>query len=80
MTLTRRAYHSLFGRAGMGRTTCLRRRGPLTMAPSQLGILTRAPTRARARQYQFFHVHTTSARQVRRTRLHTYPAFTTSVV
>lgn len=35
-------YHSLTGRALMGLDYALRRRGPLTMAPSQLGIFTRS--------------------------------------
>jgi choline dehydrogenase len=35
-------YHSLAGRARMGLEYALLRRGPLTMAPSQLGIFTRS--------------------------------------
>src|SRR5581483_6005304 len=35
-------YASLIARAGMGLDYLLRRRGPLTMAPSQLGIFTRS--------------------------------------
>ncbi|TPE50995.1 GMC family oxidoreductase [Amaricoccus solimangrovi] len=35
-------YHSLLRRAWMGADYALRRRGPLTMAPSQLGIFTRS--------------------------------------
>jgi choline dehydrogenase-like flavoprotein len=43
------AYHSLLGRAGMGIDYVLRRRGPMTMAPSQLGIFMRSdPTQTRA--------------------------------
>ena len=34
-------YYSLFGKAKMGLDYLIRRRGPLTMAPSQLGIFTR---------------------------------------
>lgn len=42
-------YHSLFGRAAMGLDYALFRRGPLTMAPSQLGIFTKSdPSRTRA--------------------------------
>jgi choline dehydrogenase-like flavoprotein len=42
-------YHSLPRRALMGLDYALRRRGPLTMAPSQLGIFTRSdPHQARA--------------------------------
>jgi choline dehydrogenase len=36
------AYHSLIGRAWMGAEYALFRTGPLTMAPSQLGIFTRS--------------------------------------
>jgi choline dehydrogenase-like flavoprotein len=35
-------YHSLFHKACMGLDYLVRRRGPLTMAPSQLGIFTRS--------------------------------------
>jgi choline dehydrogenase-like flavoprotein len=42
-------YHSLLGRAAMGLDYALRRRGPMTMAPSQLGIFMRSdPTQTRA--------------------------------
>ena len=42
-------YYNLFRRGWMGIDYALRRRGPLTMAPSQLGIFTRSdPHRARA--------------------------------
>ena len=42
-------YHSLFQKALMGLDYVVRRRGPLTMAPSQLGIFTRSdPTQDRA--------------------------------
>jgi choline dehydrogenase-like flavoprotein len=70
-------YHSLFGRAGMGLDYLLRRRGPLTMAPSQLGIFTRSdPARERANIQ--FHVQPLSLDKFGDP-LHTYPAFTTSV-
>src|SRR5436305_1541452 len=70
-------YHSLFGRAGMGLDYLLRRRGPLTMAPSQLGIFTRSdPSRERANIQ--FHVQPLSLDKFGDP-LHTYPAFTTSV-
>jgi choline dehydrogenase len=43
------AYHSMWGRAWMGLDYVLRRRGPLTMAPSQLGIFMRSdPKQPRA--------------------------------
>ena len=70
-------YHSLFGRAAMGLDYALRRRGPLTMAPSQLGLFTRSdPTRERANIQ--FHVQPLSLDKFGDP-LHTYPAFTTSV-
>jgi choline dehydrogenase-like flavoprotein len=70
-------YHSLFGRALMGLDYGLRRRGPLTMAPSQLGLFTRSdPSRERANIQ--FHVQPLSLDKFGDP-LHTYPAFTTSV-
>jgi choline dehydrogenase-like flavoprotein len=70
-------YHSLFGRAAMGLDYALRRRGPLTMAPSQLGLFTRSdPSRERANIQ--FHVQPLSLDKFGEP-LHTYPAFTTSV-
>jgi choline dehydrogenase len=70
-------YHSLFGRAAMGLDYALRRRGPLTMAPSQLGLFTRSdPARERANIQ--FHVQPLSLDKFGEP-LHTYPAFTTSV-
>jgi choline dehydrogenase-like flavoprotein len=70
-------YHSLFGRAGMGLDYLFRRRGPLTMAPSQLGLFTRSdPSRERANIQ--FHVQPLSLDKFGDP-LHTFPAFTTSV-
>jgi choline dehydrogenase-like flavoprotein len=70
-------YHSLIGRAGMGLDYVLRRRGPLTMAPSQLGLFTRSdPTRERANIQ--FHVQPLSLDKFGDP-LHTFPAFTASV-
>ena len=70
-------YHSLFGRAAMGLDYALRRRGPLTMAPSQLGLFTRSdPSRERANIQ--FHVQPLSLDKFGDP-LHTYPAFTASV-
>ncbi len=70
-------YHSLFGRAGMGLDYVLRRRGPLTMAPSQLGLFTRSdPGRERANIQ--FHVQPLSLDKFGDP-LHPFPAFTTSV-
>src|SRR5262245_39314590 len=71
------SYRSLLGRAAMGLDYALRRRGPLTMAPSQLGLFTRSdPTRARA-DIQF-HVQPLSLDKFGDP-LHTFPAFTASV-
>jgi choline dehydrogenase-like flavoprotein len=70
-------YHSLVGRAMMGLDYALRRRGPLTMAPSQLGLFTRSdPSRERANIQ--FHVQPLSLDKFGDP-LHTYPAFTASV-
>jgi choline dehydrogenase len=46
-------YHSLIGRAAMGLEYALRRTGPLTMAPSQLGIFTRSDPRQERANIQF---------------------------
>ena len=62
-------YHSLFGRAAMGLDYALRRRGPLTMAPSQLGLFTRSDPVARARQHPVSRA-AALARQVRRPAAH----------
>ena len=70
-------YHSLIGRAAMGLDYALRRRGPLTMAPSQLGVFTRSdPSRERANIQ--FHVQPLSLDKFGDP-LHTFPAFTASV-
>lgn len=70
-------YASLLGRAGIFLDYALRRRGPLTMAPSQLGMVTRSdPKRERANiQY---HVQPLSLDRFGEP-LHTFPAFTASV-
>ena len=70
-------YASLLGRAKILLDYALFRRGPLTMAPSQLGIFTRSdPTRERANiQY---HVQPLSLDRFGEP-LHTFPAFTASV-
>ena len=70
-------YASLSGRAKIFLDYAFRRRGPLTMAPSQLGIVTRSdPTRERANiQY---HVQPLSLDRFGEP-LHTFPAFTASV-
>ena len=71
------AYHSWPGYAGMLLDYALRRRGPLTMAPSQLGIFTRSdPGRERANIQ--FHVQPLSLDRFGEP-LHTFPALTASV-
>ena len=70
-------YHSLFGRARMLLDYALRRRGPLTMAPSQLGIFTRSDPRRERANIQY-HVQPLSLDRFGEP-LHTFPAFTASV-
>jgi len=71
------AYHSRLGRARMLLDYALLRRGPLTMAPSQLGLFTRSdPTRERANIQ--FHVQPLSLDKFGDP-LHAFPAFTASV-
>jgi choline dehydrogenase-like flavoprotein len=70
-------YRSLFGRLMMGLEYAVLRRGPLTMAPSQLGLFTRSdPQRERANIQ--FHVQPLSLDRFGEP-LHAFPAFTTSV-
>jgi choline dehydrogenase len=70
------AYHSIWGRAWMGLDYLLRRRGPLTMAPSQLGIFMRSdPTQPRANIE--FHVQPLSLDKFGDP-LHRFPAITLS--
>ena len=70
-------YASTIGRLGMGLDYLLRRRGPMTMAPSQLGAFARSdPTQDRANiQY---HVQPLSLDKFGEP-LHPFPAFTASV-
>jgi choline dehydrogenase len=69
-------YHSLLGRAGMGLDFALFRKGPLTMAPSQLGIFTRSdPGQERANVQ--FHVQPLSLEKFGEP-LHRFPAVTVS--
>src|SRR5262249_16667287 len=71
------AYRSLIGRARMGLDYALFRRGPLTMAPSQLGLFTRSdPGRERANLQ--FHVQPLSLDKFGDP-LHEFPALTASV-
>jgi choline dehydrogenase len=70
-------YRSIFGRARMGLDYALFRRGPLTMAPSQLGLFTRSDaTRERANIQ--FHVQPLSLDKFGDP-LHEFPALTASV-
>src|ERR1700691_818364 len=69
-------YHSMLGRAAMGLDYMLRRRGPFTMAPSQLGIFMRSdPMQPRANLE--FHVQPLSLDKFGDP-LHTFPAITVS--
>jgi choline dehydrogenase-like flavoprotein len=70
-------YASLFGRAGIFLDYVLRRRGPLTMAPSQLGLFTRSDA-SRERANIQYHVQPLSLDKFGDP-LHTFPAFTASV-
>ena len=67
-------YHSLPRRAWMGVDYAFRRRGPLTMAPSQLGIFTRSDP-ARERANIEFHVQPLSLDKFGEP-LHRFPAIT----
>ncbi len=70
-------YASLIRRAGMGLDYVLRRRGPMTMAPSQLGIFTRSD-RTQDRANIQYHVQPLSLPKFGEP-LHAFPAFTASV-
>jgi choline dehydrogenase-like flavoprotein len=71
------SYRSLLGRVRMGFDYALMRKGPLTMAPSQLGLFTRSdPNRERANIQ--FHVQPLSLDRFGEP-LHEFPAFTSSV-
>jgi choline dehydrogenase len=67
-------YHSFFGLASMGLDYALRRRGPLTMAPSQLGIFARSDDMQRRPNIQF-HVQPLSLDKFGEP-LHRFPAIT----
>jgi len=70
-------YAKPFGRAGMGLDYLLRRRGPLTMAPSQLGLFTRSDSTQDRPNVQY-HVQPLSLDKFGDP-LHPFPAFTASV-
>ena len=67
-------YYNLFRRGWMGVDYALRRRGPLTMAPSQLGIFTRSDVRQERANIQF-HVQPLSLDKFGEP-LHRFPAIT----
>ena len=69
-------YYNLFRRGWMGVDYLLRRRGPLTMAPSQLGIFTRSDS-SRTRANIQFHVQPLSLDKFGDP-LHRFPAITVS--
>ena len=76
VTLNER-YHSLLGPVSMLAQYALFRRGPLTMAPSQLGLFTRSgPDQTRANLQ--YHVQPLSLDRFGEP-LHKFPAFTASV-
>jgi choline dehydrogenase-like flavoprotein len=70
-------YASRVGRAQIFLDYALRRRGPLTMAPSQLGLFTRSDPRRERANIQY-HVQPLSLDRFGEP-LHTFPAFTASV-
>jgi choline dehydrogenase len=67
-------YYNLFRRGWMGVDYLLRRRGPLTMAPSQLGIFTRSDERQERANIQF-HIQPLSLDKFGEP-LHRFPAIT----
>jgi choline dehydrogenase len=70
------SYRSLRGRAAMGLDYALRRRGPLTMAPSQLGIFMRSDEAQSSANLEF-HVQPLSLDKFGDP-LHEFPAITVS--
>jgi choline dehydrogenase len=70
-------YHSFAKRAGMALHYALARRGPLTMAPSQLGAFTRSSPQYETPNLQF-HIQPLSLDKFGDP-LHGFPAFTASV-
>src|SRR5262249_56986128 len=71
------AYRSLIGRARMALDYALFRRGPLTMAPSQLGLFTRSD-KTRERANIQYHVQPLSLDKFGDP-LHEFPALTPTV-
>ncbi len=76
ITLNQR-YHNLFSRAAMGAEYALRRSGPLSMAPSQLGIFARSDPRLATPDLEY-HVQPLSTDRLGEP-LHRFPAVTVSI-
>lgn len=70
-------YHNLFKRAGMGLQYAFRRSGPLSMAPSQLGIFAKSDASLETPDLEY-HVQPLSTDRLGEP-LHRYPAVTVSV-
>nr|WP_210333539.1 GMC family oxidoreductase [Rhizobium sp. ARZ01] len=70
-------YHNLFTRAGMGLEYILRRSGPLSMAPSQLGIFAKSDPAVATADLEY-HVQPLSTDRLGEP-LHRFPAVTVSV-
>ncbi|MFS8048194.1 GMC family oxidoreductase [Rhizobium sp. BR 314] len=70
-------YHNLFARAGMGLEYAFRRSGPLSMAPSQLGIFAKSDPAVATADLEY-HVQPLSTDRLGEP-LHRYPAVTVSV-
>ncbi|QND55082.1 GMC family oxidoreductase (plasmid) [Phyllobacterium sp. 628] len=70
-------YHNLFSRAGMGLEYAFRRSGPLSMAPSQLGIFAKSDPAVATPDLEY-HVQPLSTDRLGEP-LHRYPAVTVSV-
>ncbi len=75
-TLNQR-YHNLISRAAMGLEYALRRSGPLSMAPSQLGIFAKSDPRLETPDLEY-HVQPLSTDRLGEP-LHRFPAVTVSV-
>ena len=76
-TLNQRA-NSLFGKLGIGLEYLLKRSGPMSMAPSQLGIFAKSDPSVETADLEF-HVQPLSLEKFGEP-LHPFPAFTASVV
>ena len=70
-------YHNLFTRAGMGLEYALRRSGPLSMAPSQLGIFAKSDPSLATADLEY-HVQPLSTDRLGEP-LHRFPAVTVSI-